>query len=331
MRKTTPFFGMSEHFTEKMNRLAAHREPFLFIIDFGLETPLMLTLSEATDRGILFDVNGQRNFQPLAFAEKKVQFHKHPVSFSTYRESFDNVIRHIRHGNSFLTNLTFPTPVETNLSFDEIFHRSSAPYKLLLPGKCVVFSPEIFVRITDGKIASYPMKGTIDAAIPDAANRILNDRKETAEHNTIVDLIRNDLSMVAKNVHVSRFRYIDEVKTHEKTLLQVSSEITGELSADYHSRIGNIIASLMPAGSVSGAPKQKTVEIIRESEIDDRGYYTGVFGIFDGQNLDSAVMIRYIEQKNGQMIFRSGGGITVFSEPEKEYQEMIDKVYVPIH
>ncbi|GET22176.1 hypothetical protein JCM18694_24220 [Prolixibacter denitrificans] len=175
------------------------------------------------------------------------------------------------------------------------------------------------------------MKGTIDAAIPNAASQILNDRKETAEHNTIVDLIRNDLSMVAKKVHVSQFRYIDEVKTHEKTLLQVSSEISGELPSDYHSNIGTIIATLLPAGSISGAPKQKTVEIIKESEIDQRGYYTGVFGLFDGQNLDSAVMIRYIEQKNNQMIFRSGGGITVFSEPEKEYQEMIDKVYVPIH
>ncbi|GET29059.1 aminodeoxychorismate synthase component I [Prolixibacter sp. SD074] len=331
MRKTTPFFGMSEHFAEKMNRLAAQHQPFLFVLDFKLKAPLVLELSEATAQGILFDVDGQRNFRPAAFPKKAVQFRKHPVSYDTYREGFDNVMRHIRHGNSFLTNLTFPTPVETNLSSEEIFHRSTAPYKLLVPGKCVVFSPEIFVKITDGKIASYPMKGTIDAAIPNAADQILNDRKETAEHNTIVDLIRNDLSMVAKNVHVSRFRYIDEVQTHEKTLLQVSSEISGDLPSGYHFNIGSIMAALLPAGSISGAPKQKTVEIISESEIDKRGYYTGVFGLFDGHNLDSAVMIRYIAQENGRMVFRSGGGITVFSEPEKEYQEMIDKVYVPIH
>ena len=322
---------MSEHFAEKMNRLAAQHEPFLFVLDFCLKAPLILTLIEAEREGILFEINDQRNFRPIAFEKKRVQFHKHPVSFTTYRKGFDNVMRHIRHGNSFLTNLTFPTPVETNLSFEEIFHRSTAPYKLLLPAKCVVFSPEIFVKITDGQIASYPMKGTIDAAIPDAANQILNDHKETAEHNTIVDLIRNDLSMVAKNVHVSRFRYINEVQTHEKTLLQVSSEISGDLPSDYISNLGNIMATLLPAGSISGAPKQKTVEMIRESEIDERGYYTGVFGIFDGHNLDSAVMIRYIAQENGRMVFHSGGGITVFSEPQKEYQEMIDKVYVPIY
>ena len=149
MRKTTPFFGMSEYFAEKMNLLAAQHQPFLFVLDFGLKAPLVLELSEATAQGILFDVNGHRNFEPVAFTEKAIQFRKHPVSYDTYREGFDNVMQHIRHGNSFLTNLTFPTPVETNLTFEEIFHRSSARYKLLLPGKCVVFSPEIFVKITD--------------------------------------------------------------------------------------------------------------------------------------------------------------------------------------
>jgi para-aminobenzoate synthetase component 1 len=85
----------------------------------------------------------------------------------------------------------------------------------------------------------------------------------------------------------------------------------------------------LPAGSISGAPKKKTIEIIRQAEITERGYYTGIFGIFDGSALDSGVMIRFIEQKNDQMIFRSGGGITVNSQPEQEYREMIDKVYVP--
>jgi para-aminobenzoate synthetase component I len=322
---------MSEHFVEKMNRLAANHKPFLFVLDFELENPLVYTPEEVKREGILFKVSTQQNYQPRKFTKKPLHFEKYPVSFDTYRKSFDHVMQHIRHGNTFLTNLTFPTPVETNLTFEEIFHLSAAPYKLLLPGRCVVFSPEIFIKITDRKIASYPMKGTIDSAIPDAANRILNDRKETAEHNTIVDLIRNDLSMVAKNVHVSRFRYIDEVKTHEKTLLQVSSEVTGTLPDDYLSHIGDTVASLLPAGSVSGAPKRKTTEIIRESEVDSRGYYTGVFGFFDGRHLDSAVMIRYLEQGNEQILFRSGGGITVFSEPDKEYNEMIDKVYVPIH
>jgi para-aminobenzoate synthetase component 1 len=174
------------------------------------------------------------------------------------------------------------------------------------------------------------MKGTIDAAIDNAAETILNDKKEYAEHCTIVDLIRNDLSMVAKDVFVERFRYIDKIKTHEKELLQVSSKISGQLGTNFHERVGDIIFGLLPAGSVSGAPKEKTVEIIKTAEGYERGYYTGVFGYFDGNTLDSGVMIRFIENINGQLYYKSGGGITVYSKSELEYQELIDKVYVPL-
>ncbi len=145
-----------------------------------------------------------------------------------------------------------------------------------------------------------------------------------------MDLLRNDLSIVAKNVKVNRFRYIDELKTSSKTLLQVSSEIEGTLPDDYTSHLGDIFKALLPAGSISGAPKKKTLEIIQENEIDERGYYTGVFGIFDGTNVDSAVMIRYIENNDGQLTYRSGCGITSMSDCLSEYHEMIDKVYVPI-
>jgi para-aminobenzoate synthetase component I len=87
---------------------------------------------------------------------------------------------------------------------------------------------------------------------------------------------------------------------------------------------------LLPAGSVSGAPKPKTLEIIRNVEGGNRGYYTGVFGVFDGNTLDSGVMIRFIEQENGKLYYRSGGGITTQSVVSSEYQEVIDKVYVPL-
>ena len=174
------------------------------------------------------------------------------------------------------------------------------------------------------------MKGTIDATLPDAERLLLNNEKELAEHFTIVDLIRNDLSMVAKNVKVDRFRYIDHIKTHRHELLQMSSEISGELPENYHERIGDILFEVLPAGSVSGAPKKKTVEIIRAAEQYERGYYTGIFGIFDGENIDSGVMIRFIEQTTDGLIYKSGGGITAKSNFEEEYQELIDKIYVPL-
>jgi para-aminobenzoate synthetase component 1 len=174
------------------------------------------------------------------------------------------------------------------------------------------------------------MKGTIDAAVPNAAQRILDDEKERAEHTTIVDLIRNDLSQVATRVTVNRFRYLDELRTSHKNLLQVSSEIVGELPDDYLSRLGSIFVTLLPAGSVSGAPKVKTLEIIRQAEGEKRGYYTGIFGYFNGQQLDSGVMIRFLENQDGTYYYRSGGGITTQSQVDAEYQETIDKVYVPL-
>jgi len=188
----------------------------------------------------------------------------------------------------------------------------------------------MFVSISNGIISAYPMKGTIDASIPNAETFILQNEKELAEHITIVDLLRNDLSIVSRNVSVKRFRYIDLIKTNEKNLLQVSSEITGVLDIDYYKNIGNIIFELLPAGSISGAPKKSTLSIIRESEIYERGYYTGVFGCFDGKNLKSAVMIRFIEASKEGFIYKSGGGITIYSESESEYIELIDKIYAPI-
>jgi len=113
-------------------------------------------------------------------------------------------------------------------------------------------------------------------------------------------------------------------------LLQVSSKITGKLAPGYLSFLGDIIFMLLPAGSVTGAPKKKTVEIIRETEKYRRGFYTGVTGLFDGENLDSGVMIRFIENTNKGLVYKSGGGITMFSDCICEYNEMIDKVYVPV-
>jgi para-aminobenzoate synthetase component I len=201
---------------------------------------------------------------------------------------------------------------------------------LIYEDKFVVFSPETFVKVKDKKIYSFPMKGTINADIDNAEKLILNDPKETAEHYTIVDLIRNDLSIVSENVGVEKFRFIDKINTNQKTLLQVSSKISGTLDGNYTEKIGSIIFNLLPAGSVSGAPKEKTVEIINQVENYKRGFYTGVFGFFDGKDLDSAVMIRFIERAGDEIYFKSGGGITSMSNSKYEYQEMIDKVYVPI-
>ncbi|MCX6231318.1 MAG: aminodeoxychorismate synthase component I [Bacteroidetes bacterium] len=313
-----------------MNKYGAERTPFLFIIDFEMKQPLVFKLNEVQS-DILYDINGISNviYQKLK-NNSKYTLSKKAIDFSIYKLAFDKVKNHLNYGNSYLVNLTQPTEIEINLSLENIFLLSQAKYKLCFKDEFVVFSPEIFIQIKDQTISSFPMKGTIDAAIPNAAKIILSDEKETAEHYTIVDLIRNDLSMVAKDVKVEKFRYIDHLQTSNKNLLQVSSKISGLLPSDYCERIGDIIFKLLPAGSISGAPKIKTLDIIKKTELYNRGYYTGIVGLFDGQNLDSGVMIRFIEKTQHGLVYKSGGGITTMSEAENEYQELIDKVYVPI-
>lgn len=315
---------------DRMNILGKQQKPFLFIIDFDMRRSIVETLP-LHDQSVLFDINGFTHAPEKKVWNKKVVFCKKPVSFQKYKAAFEQVMDHIRKGNSYLVNLTQPSVIDIDLSLKEIFYYSQAKYKLWLDDQFVVFSPETFVRIHAGVIKSYPMKGTIDATIPGAASVILNDPKEKAEHITIVDLIRNDLSIFAKNVRVTRLRYLDQVITDQGSLLQVSSEITGQLPAGYQERIGDLLFSLLPAGSVSGAPKPQTIEIIKSVENYERGYYTGVFGYFDGENMDSAVMIRFIEKKEDQLVYKSGGGITAQSQLETEYQELINKIYVPFN
>ena len=319
-----------DDFIRTLNEYGANRTPFLFLVDFEMERPLVFRLEQIEAEKILYDINGKTNFTALARDNKNIDFTKSPTPFGEYKEKFDKVWAHLVYGDSYLTNLTIKTRINTQFSLKELFYRSQARYKLWFDDKFLVFSPETFIKIVDGNIFSYPMKGTINAELADAKAKILNDPKETAEHVTIVDLIRNDLSAVASNVEVTRFRYVEEIRTTQKNLLQVSSEIRGQLASGYRARLGDILLKLLPAGSVSGAPKHKTLEIIRNAEGEPRGYYTGVVGLFDGQSLDSGVMIRYMEKSGSVLYYRSGGGITVQSAMETEYQEAIDKVYVPL-
>lgn len=319
------------HFIEQANRYGSERRPFFFMIDFEKVKPLILPLEECRDCGIYYSIEGDTNVELDQHDLPEIRFKGQPIDFIQYEKAFDHVKSHIQFGDSYLTNLCFPTPLDTNLSLRDMFRHTRARFKLLVDNDYMVFSPEPFVKIDRNQISTYPMKGTIDAHIDNAESKILNDGKEMEEHATIVDLLRNDLNRVAKNVRVERYRYIDRVTSHEGALLQVSSKIVGDLDDDAFSRIGDLLDQLTPAGSVSGAPKKKTTEIIREAEGQDRGYFTGIFGLFDGSSLKSGVMIRFVEKKESGMRFWSGGGITNRSNGKAEYNEMIQKVYVPIY
>lgn len=320
-----------KHFIEKTARFLKKKKPFFFVVNFDKTQAYTYSFKEAYENNILFNIKGTTNVQTAKNIKKKQisQLTSETISFSDYEESFDKVMYHIKMGNSFLVNLTFPNKIKSSLSLSSIFFRTNASYKLLYNNQFVCFSPECFVKIKDGYIYSYPMKGTLDARLPTSSEILLQNPKEQQEHNTIVDLIRNDISMIAKEVTVTKFRFLEKIENNSGGIWQTSSEIRGKLHKNWQKDFGKMLLNILPAGSICGAPKQKTLEIIEEVENYHRGFYTGIFGVFDGETIDSGVAIRFIEKENDQLWFKSGGGITHQSDAKEEYHELISKIYVP--
>ncbi len=333
------------HVLTPLNEYGKKRQPCVFIIDFQATRLHIFPAEEAQANGLQVVMPTFSNALPALSRVGRQGWEGQitPPSEAEYALAYSLAYQHLLFGNSYLLNLSAPTRIATGWGLEAIFQATQAKYKVFWQDAVspfVCFSPETFVQIRAGKVYAYPMKGTIDASIPEAEKIILADKKELAEHYTIVDLLRNDLSQVAKRVRVARFRYIDRLQTWAgKELLQVSSEVVGKLPKNYHAHLGDIFMALLPAGSISGAPKRKTLEVIEASESTfryahgeryTRGFYTGICGYFDGENVDTGVMIRYIQQVGKDFYFKSGGGITTQSTLQAEYNELIQKVYVPI-
>lgn len=328
---------MKQVIIERINLLAQEGDPFLFVVNFQGDDAFIQKLSDIDPRECLYDFEGTSNVgrQVEPPFPSEVQWEVDAPSYASYEKSFDIVKNNMLMGNSYLANLTCKVPVRCNLSLHDIFLHAKGKYKLLLRGHeeenrhFVCFSLETFVKVKGGRVYSYPMKGTLDASLPQAEEVLMADAKEAAEHATIVDLIRNDLSRVAEDVRVDKYRYVDVLHTNKGDILQTSSEISGRLSCNYQAHIGDMLAAQLPAGSITGAPKNKTVAIIEEAEGYDRGFYTGIMGIYDRGELNSAVMIRFVEQHGDGLSFKAGGGITSKSDCRKEYDEVLQKIYLP--
>ncbi len=339
--------GNIQAWADRLDALGAAGKPCFFLMDFEQQQPQVWALSEEAANQPRFDFPSRPEAGQPPSSLPLVHLDAAHISPDDFQRAFAVVQSGLQRGDSFLTNLTFPTPV--HLSWEQvnaqvgltakppatdflsaIYWQSEAKYRILLPNNFVCFSPETFVTVsTDGYIESRPMKGTtLDT--PSARAELLNSRKEIAEHATIVDLIRNDLSQVAKQVRVTDYRYFHKIATSSRGLVQTSSNIGGQLPDDWKSRLGTILATLLPAGSVSGAPKPATLDIIRRAEPGPRGYYCGIGGYFDGVTLDTCVLIRFIEKTSqGNYFFRSGGGITARSKWQEEYAELKAKIRIP--
>ena len=312
---------------EKVNMLGKQRIPFLFVVSYDKQKIFAQPL-ENLDSDISYKLEGWRNY-PVRKRTDSYTFAKYPASFETYHKKLEKILEEIRAGNTYLLNLTCKTPIESSFSLKEIFTYAKAKFKLYFKDQFICFSPERFIEIEGDTISTYPMKGTIDATLPDAKAQILANDKEMAEHVMIVDLMRNDLGIVGSEVRVERFRYVEKVTAGEKVLLQVSSKISARLPSDWRDSIGRLLSQMLPAGSITGTPKRSTVEIIERVESYKRDFYTGVFGVYDGESLRSGVMIRFIEQQEGRLYYKSGGGITIDSDAQSEYEELVDKIYLP--
>jgi len=316
---------LNEELKSILNKYGSLDEPFFFCISYDLSNFFVKPLNELPS-----DIKYSINEKVSSKVTKNHRIIKEPISYEEYKKRFDFIQEHIRLGNSYLLNLTSKTKIDPKLSLDEIYEKAKAKFKLKFFDDFVCFSPEKFIEIKKNKIYTYPMKGTIDSKIPNAEAMILGDKKEMAEHTMVVDLLRNDLGIVAKKIRVDKFRYIDKINAGEKKLLQVSSKISGHLEENWNERIGDILTSILPAGSITGCPKKKTVEILKKCENYERDFYTGIFGIYENKTLNSAVMIRFIEKnKDGEFFYKSGGGITCDSDATSEFEELIDKIYLP--
>lgn len=187
-------------------------------------------------------------------------------------------------------------------------------------------SPEAQLVIKNGKAIVHPIAGTFkrtgdDATDQLAAEELLKDKKENAEHVMLVDLARNDLSRVCDDVKVVHYRQVQ----YYSHVIHLVSEVEGKLRAEHNPF--EIFAGTFPAGTLSGAPKVKALEIIAEYEPTPRSFYGGAIGFvgFDG-SFNHAIMIRTFLSKNNQLICQAGAGVVAASTPENELQEVNNKL-----
>ena len=252
----------------------------------------------------------------------------------TFCSMVEKAKHHIREGDIFQIVLSnrLEAPFSGSLlnTYRILRTMNPSPYMFYLSGTDVEVagaSPETLVKLENGVLHTFPLAGTRprgktpaeDKALEEA---LLADEKELAEHNMLVDLGRNDLGKVSEfgSVSVERFHCIERY-SH---VMHIGSTVRGELREGLDAL--DAISTVLPAGTLSGAPKIRACQLIGELENNKRGIYGGAIGYIDFTgNMDTCIAIRIAYQKNGRVFVRSGAGIVADSVPETEYQECINK------
>ena len=241
---------------------------------------------------------------------------------------------HIHEGDIFQIVLSnrLSAPFEGSLlnTYRVLRTLNPSPYMFYFSGMDVEIagaSPETLVKLENGTLHTFPLAGTRPRGNTEAEDKaleaeLLADEKELAEHNMLVDLGRNDLGKISKfsTVEVVQLRSIERY-SH---VMHIGSTVRGEIREDCDAL--DAVSAVLPAGTLSGAPKIRACQLIAELENNKRGLYGGAIGYIDFTgNLDTCIAIRIAYKKNGKVFIRSGAGIVADSEPEKEYQECINK------
>ena len=242
--------------------------------------------------------------------------------------------RYIREGDIFQIVLSnrLSAPFEGSLlnTYRVLRTINPSPYMFYFSGTDVEVagaSPETLVKLENGVLHTFPLAGTRPRGKTKEEDRaleaeLLSDEKELAEHNMLVDLGRNDLGKISKfgTVQVEKLHCIERF-SH---VMHIGSTVRGEIRADRDAL--DAIEAVLPAGTLSGAPKIRACQLIGELENNKRGIYGGAIGYIDFTgNLDTCIAIRIAYKKNGKVFVRSGAGIVADSQPEMEYEECLNK------
>ena len=252
----------------------------------------------------------------------------------SYCEMVEKAKGHIREGDIFQIVLSnrLSASFEGSLlnTYRVLRTLNPSPYMFYFSGMDVEIagaSPETLVKLENGILHTFPLAGTRPRGKTEAEDKaleaeLLKDEKELAEHNMLVDLGRNDLGKISKfgTVAVEKLRSIERY-SH---VMHIGSTVRGEIREDKDAL--DAVSAVLPAGTLSGAPKIRACQLIAELENNKRGIYGGAIGYIDFTgNLDTCIAIRIAYKKNGKVFVRSGAGIVADSDPEKEYQECINK------
>ncbi len=254
------------------------------------------------------------------------------------KESYCNMVRkaqhHIHEGDIFQIVLSNRLEADFEGSLLNAYRVlrtvNPSPYMFYFSGTDVEVagaSPETLVKLEDGVLHTFPLAGTRPRGKTEAEDKaleaeLLADEKELAEHNMLVDLGRNDIGKISKfgTVKVEKYHQIERY-SH---VMHIGSTVRGEIRDDLDAL--DAVNSILPAGTLSGAPKIKACQLINDLENNKRGIYGGAIGYIDFTgNLDTCIAIRIAYKKNGKVFVRSGAGIVADSVPENEYQECMNK------